>query len=141
MAKKKRRFGRIRRLPSGRYQARYLGPDGIDRPAPHTFETTRDADDWLAEQQTDVRQGGWQAPNAGAVNFKDYALQWVRSAVSPPRPTSCVGHHAEGHDGPRRAVLRACRADRSALESGAHLVGPPLFTGVRMTGHPGRRAR
>ncbi|WSA78069.1 site-specific integrase [Streptomyces sp. NBC_01799] len=78
MAKKKRRFGRIRKLPSGRYQARYLGPDGIDRPAPHTFETTRDADDWLAEQQTDVRRGDWQAPDAGAVNFKDYALQWVK---------------------------------------------------------------
>ncbi|MDX2731504.1 tyrosine recombinase XerC [Streptomyces sp. PA03-2a] len=78
MAKKKRRFGRIRKLPSGRYQARYLGPDGIDRPAPHTFETRRDADDWLAEQQTDVRRGDWQTPDAGAVNFKDYALQWVK---------------------------------------------------------------
>ncbi len=78
MAKKKRRFGRIRKLPSGRYQARYLGPDGIDRPAPHTFETRRDADDWLAEQQTDVRRGDWQAPDAGAVNFEDYALQWVK---------------------------------------------------------------
>ncbi len=33
----KRHFGRIRKLPSGRYQARYPGPDGVDRPAPHTF--------------------------------------------------------------------------------------------------------
>ena len=33
----KRRFGRVRRLPSGHYQARYAGPDGIDRPAPQTF--------------------------------------------------------------------------------------------------------
>ncbi|MDQ0842796.1 hypothetical protein QFZ68_002476 [Streptomyces sp. V1I6] len=32
----KRSFGRVRKLPSGRYQARYLAPDGIDRPAPHT---------------------------------------------------------------------------------------------------------
>ena len=28
----KRRFGRVRKLPSGRFQARYPGPDGIDRP-------------------------------------------------------------------------------------------------------------
>jgi hypothetical protein len=34
----KRRFGRLRELPSGRWQARYKGPDGIDRPAPHTFD-------------------------------------------------------------------------------------------------------
>ncbi|MEU9773533.1 site-specific integrase [Streptomyces sp. NPDC047968] len=87
MAKKqknKRRFGRIRKLPSGRYQARYLGPDGVDRPAPHTFETARDADDWLAEQQTEIRRGDWADPEAGAVNFKDYALQWVKERRLSP---------------------------------------------------------
>lgn len=55
MAGKKRQFGRVRKLPSGRYQARYLGPDGIDRPAPETFRTKRDADDWLADRQSEVR--------------------------------------------------------------------------------------
>ncbi|MFE3217616.1 tyrosine-type recombinase/integrase [Streptomyces antimycoticus] len=74
---KKRRFGRVRKLPSGRYQARYLGPDGIDRPAPVTFATAGEADDWLAEQQTEVRKGDWQDPDAGAVNFGQYAAQWV----------------------------------------------------------------
>lgn len=77
MAGKKRSFGRVRKLPSGRYQARYLGPDGIDRPAPHTFRTKREADGWLADRQSEVRAGDWQAPDAGAVNFKVYALQWV----------------------------------------------------------------
>jgi len=33
----KRRFGRIRQLPSDRWQARYKGPDDVDRPALHTF--------------------------------------------------------------------------------------------------------
>lgn len=74
---KKRRFGRIRKLPSGRYQARYLGPDGVDRPAPETFATAGDADDWLAEQQVEVRGGDWRDPDAGAVNFKAYAVQWI----------------------------------------------------------------
>ncbi|MFJ8696381.1 tyrosine-type recombinase/integrase [Streptomyces roseolilacinus] len=77
MAGKKRRFGRVRKLPSGRYQARYLGPDGIDRPAPHTFATARAADDWLAEQQTALRRGDWTDPDAGAINFEKYATQWV----------------------------------------------------------------
>ncbi|MGW2512389.1 tyrosine-type recombinase/integrase [Streptomyces scopuliridis] len=77
MAGKKRRFGRIRKLPSGRYQARYLGPDGVDRPAPHTFRTVGDADDWLAAQQTEIGKGDWQAPEVGAINFEIYAMQWV----------------------------------------------------------------
>jgi hypothetical protein len=40
----KRRFGRVRRLPSGRWQARYLGPDGIDGAAPQTFGSKGDAE-------------------------------------------------------------------------------------------------
>ncbi|MCP3822514.1 site-specific integrase [Streptomyces sp. A3M-1-3] len=75
---RKRRFGRIRKLPSGRFQARYLGPDGVDRPAPITFATTREADDWLAERQTELRRGDWVDPDAGAVNFKEYAIRWVK---------------------------------------------------------------
>jgi hypothetical protein len=47
----KRRFGRVRRLPSGRYQARYLGPDGVDRPAPQTFGTKREAQVWLTSKK------------------------------------------------------------------------------------------
>ncbi len=74
---KKRQFGRIRKLPSGRYQARYQGPDGIDRPAPHTFATKRDADDWLAERQAEIRRNEWVDPDAGAVNFGEYAARWV----------------------------------------------------------------
>lgn len=77
MASKKRQFGRVRKLPSGRYQARYLGPDSIDRPAPRTFRTKKDADDWLADRQSEVRSGDWRDPDAGAVDFSEYALRWV----------------------------------------------------------------
>ncbi|AUH41629.1 tyrosine-type recombinase/integrase [Streptomyces sp. CMB-StM0423] len=73
----KRTFGRIRKLPSGRYQARYLGPDGIDRPAPETFATRRDADDWLAEKRTEIQRDEWVAPEVGAIPLEKYALQWV----------------------------------------------------------------
>lgn len=75
---KRRTFGAVRKLPSGRFQARYPGPDGLMRPAPETFETARDADDWLAEKQTEIRRGDWQDPDAGAVNFREYALLWVK---------------------------------------------------------------
>lgn len=77
MASKKRTFGRVRKLPSGRYQARYLGADGIDRPAPETFRTKRDADDWLAERQAELRSGDWSDPDAGQVEFGSYAATWI----------------------------------------------------------------
>ena len=44
-----RPFGSMRALPSGRYQVRYLGPDGVRRAAPRTFATKADARRWLAE--------------------------------------------------------------------------------------------
>ncbi|WP_327682048.1 tyrosine-type recombinase/integrase [Streptomyces sp. NBC_00467] len=75
---KRRPFGAVRKLPSGRFQARYPGPDGVMRPAPETFATVRDADDWLAEKRTEIRRGDWQDPDAGAVNFAEYALLWVK---------------------------------------------------------------
>jgi hypothetical protein len=43
MARGKRSWGSIRKLPSGRYQVRYLGPDREYRPAPVTFTTKTDA--------------------------------------------------------------------------------------------------
>ena len=81
---RRRRFGAIRRLPSGRYQARYPGPDGVMRPAPETFETIGDADDWLAEKQTEVRSGEWRDPDAGSVNFQVYAEKWVEERELSP---------------------------------------------------------
>lgn len=77
MAGKKRSFGRVRKLPSGRYQARYPGQDGIDRPAPHTFRTKREADDWLAERQAELRAGDWTDPDAARVTFGSYASTWI----------------------------------------------------------------
>jgi hypothetical protein len=35
----RRQFGWVRQLPSGRYQASYVGPDGVRRLAPKTYPT------------------------------------------------------------------------------------------------------
>ncbi|RSS70287.1 site-specific integrase [Streptomyces sp. WAC06614] len=84
MAGKRRQFGRVRKLPSGRYQARYVGPDGQLRPAPHTFRTKREADDWLADVQTEMRMGDWRDPDAAKVPFQKYAEAWVRERPLGP---------------------------------------------------------
>jgi integrase len=75
---RRRRFGRVRKLPSGRYQARYLGLDGVDRPAPQTFERRADADRWLASMEGDMLRGDWSAPEPSQVRLAVYGAAWIR---------------------------------------------------------------
>jgi hypothetical protein len=74
----RRRFGRIRRLPSGRWQARYRGPDGVDRPAPETFTRKREAQSWLVRKEAEILAGDWLDPDAGRVAFREFAAAWVK---------------------------------------------------------------
>ncbi|MEU5486951.1 site-specific integrase [Streptomyces sp. NPDC020196] len=80
--KSRRGFGRVRKLPSGRYQARYPGPDGVLRPADRTFATTTDADLWLAKKRVEIEDGRWLDPADGQTTVRDWAARWL-AAVSP----------------------------------------------------------
>ncbi|MET8122745.1 tyrosine-type recombinase/integrase [Micromonospora sp. NPDC005291] len=73
----KRRFGRVRKLPSGRYQARYQGSDGIDRPAPRTFASETDANRWLTAIEADMIRGTWRNPDLGRIALSDYLTEWI----------------------------------------------------------------
>jgi integrase len=79
MAKGRRGFGSVRRLQSGRWQVRYLGPDGKSRAAPTTFSTKADAGRYLAGVQTDMTTGRWFDPDAGKVALKPYADAYLES--------------------------------------------------------------
>ncbi|MFC4072867.1 tyrosine-type recombinase/integrase [Actinoplanes subglobosus] len=83
--KRHRRFGNIRKLPSGRYQARYLGPDGITRNADHTFETEKLAAQWLTLIESEIIRGEWQAPEAGEVHLSGYGKEWIAHRKLQPR--------------------------------------------------------
>jgi len=61
-AKLKRGFGEISRLPSGRYRARYTGPDVNRHSAPLTFVARIDAEGWLVEQERLISRGEWRPP-------------------------------------------------------------------------------
>ena len=76
-----RSFGSLRRLPSGRWQARYPDPSGAYRSAPHTFDTKRAAADWLAATRADMLRGQWRDPSAGSVAFGKYAADWLATRV------------------------------------------------------------
>ncbi len=74
---RRRRFGLVRKLPSGRWQASFIGPAGKRQAAPHTFATRADADRWLAAVELDLSRGTWVDERAASVPFLDYAEQWL----------------------------------------------------------------
>ena len=59
---RKRRFGSVRQFPSGRWQARYSGPDGLRHTAPGTFATKTDALVWLDVKAAEIARGEWFDP-------------------------------------------------------------------------------
>jgi len=73
----RRQFGRVRRLPSGRWQARYSGPDGRDHAAPRTFATKTEASRWLSALETDLSRSQWLDPSRGELAFGQYATEWL----------------------------------------------------------------
>lgn len=75
--KKRRRFGSARKLPSGRYQARYYDPDGIRRAAADSFASKREALDWLTVKEAEILRGDWVDPDRGRVPFGTYAQSWI----------------------------------------------------------------
>ncbi|MEV0121624.1 site-specific integrase [Streptomyces sp. NPDC050703] len=128
MAGKRRTFGRVRKLSSGRYQARYVAPDGLLRPAPETFRTKRDADDWLADKQTEMRRGDWHDPDAGKVAFGSYAASWIEEREIATTTRQLYGSLLKHHLAPTFAgvdvarisppLVRRWRADKLASGTG-----------------------
>ena len=75
--RRRRRFGAVRELPSGQWQARYQGPDGLMRPADTTFPTKTDAEVWLTRKEAEILDGDWINPDAGKVLLTTYAAAWI----------------------------------------------------------------
>jgi integrase len=72
-----RRFGSIRKLPSGRYQIRYPGPDGRLRTGRDTYSRTSDADRALTLIEAGMIAGEWTDPQRAKVKLADYAGAWI----------------------------------------------------------------
>jgi integrase len=85
MARSKRRFGSVRQLRSGRWQARYSTDGVLLRTAPHTFETKTNALCWLTELEAEILRGQWIDPDAGKLPFRAYADEWLRERQLRPK--------------------------------------------------------
>jgi integrase len=110
MAGKRRRFGKIRKLPSGRYQASFIGPSGTRQTASQTFRTKTDADRWLAAVESDLSRGTWLDEGLGRETFGRYARAWLRDhpKMGPRYRETCERnlrlHLAPLEDVPLRAL-------------------------------------
>ncbi|AVM65401.1 site-specific integrase [Dietzia sp. oral taxon 368] len=80
------RFGSVRRLPSGRYQARYTGPDLARYTGPRTFQTKGDAFGWLRAEERLIELEVWTSPvdreraeeaKAARVTVEAYGTAWM----------------------------------------------------------------
>jgi integrase len=92
MARERRSFGRLRRLPSGRYQAAYQGPDGQLHTAKATFGARDDAESWLSDRRKEIDRDLWNPGAAKAakkkpsITFAIYADRWIDTRRVKGRP-------------------------------------------------------
>ena len=80
-----RRFGAIRKLPSGRFQIRYPGPDGRMRPGPETYATKVEAERFLTLTEAQLMRREWFDPDGGKISLAVYAEQWITDRHLRPR--------------------------------------------------------
>lgn len=93
-----RGFGHIRKLPSKRWQASYLDPDGrmyvtdsgesraVRHTAPSTFDTREDAEAWLADRRREIAGGDWAPPSKRKpMTFREHAERWLSARQLKPR--------------------------------------------------------
>lgn len=68
-------YGNVQQLPSGRWRARYVSPDGKRRSK--TFDTKTDARVFLATTQADQVRKVWRAPSKAKTTVGTYAAGYL----------------------------------------------------------------
>ena len=108
----RRDFGWVRKLPSGRFQASYLGPDGQRRNAPHTFERKQDASRWLSLVESEIAKGDWRDPAAGEERLVEYAERWISERAGlRPRTVEQYRYQLRRYISPHLGQLRLVDLD------------------------------
>ena len=126
----RRRFGRVRKLSSGRWQARYPDARGVLVAAPQTFPTKTAADRYLANVETDISRGSWFDPRAGQQTLRTYADRWllarrVKGRPLAPRTRELYRWQLDRHLLPALGEVELRRLDAAEVRSWhATLTGP-----------------
>ena len=77
--KKRRSFGAIRQLPSGKYQASWQDSLGNRFAAPDTFKSFDEADLFLAQKQVDISKKLDIDPRKGTLTLREWWLKYSES--------------------------------------------------------------
>jgi integrase len=85
----RRASGAIRRLPSGRWQARYTGPDGAMRTI-GTFATKSEADQALAHEVSTMARGAWHDPRLGEQPLGEWFRGWIATRTDIAESTRAL---------------------------------------------------
>lgn len=95
MGKQRRSFGWLRKLPSGRWQASYSGPDEQRHHAPQTFDTKLDGEMWLGQESRLISQDRWTPPAVrealkydSGLTFREVAEQYLDARDLKPTTVS-----------------------------------------------------
>ena len=89
----RRSFGAIRKLPSGRWRASYIDHrTGARVPAPLTFTTKADANNWLSAIAADRSRGELLDPRLSRRLFGEWAREWL--AGIHVKPKTFVGYES-----------------------------------------------
>jgi integrase len=83
--------GSVKKRPDGRYRARYRGPDGRER-ARH-FALKRDAERWVATNETAKAKGEWIDPDRGRVTVAEWLPTWAATKATL-RPKTQVAYES-----------------------------------------------
>lgn len=93
MPASRRRFGQIRKLPSGKFQASFIPLNSSKRQnAPSTFVTKTDARAWLTKVEADLSRGTWLNDELGQQTFGTYARAWLHdnTKIGPRYRETCT---------------------------------------------------
>lgn len=74
-----------------KWRARYIGPDHRERSK--VFARKVDAERFLAQVEADKLRGDWADPRLGKILFRDWAEEWLRTAVHR-KPKTRAGHES-----------------------------------------------
>ncbi|ANI91664.1 tyrosine-type recombinase/integrase [Dietzia timorensis] len=105
----RRGWGYIRKLPSGRYQASYVAPNGRTFYGPRgPFSAKTDAEFWLASERRLIERDEWTSPKeraaaederggASPLTFGQYAAVWIEQRKLKPTTRNLYRSQLEAH--------------------------------------------
>ena len=148
--RRRRAWGAVEQLPSGRFRARMVAPDGVYVSAPTTFTSRTDAAVWLDLQHADMVRGVWRAPRRStgpAYTVGEYVARWIEQHPRAKDSTKELYRGLlRGCIGPDIGTVPLTGLTPDAVRSGttALVAGSPPTSPLNATGSHspvGRRAR